>query len=159
MATEGRVSKPTLYRTIGDKDAIVMALSESLVDRIDRAVSAATAPSREPRAAFASSVHAYLESVAADRNVFLFVNAGGHDTEQLRRLVDRSSAGLIDTFVGARRAAGLDPTPATTWAHAIIGAFQMVTVMWLGDEYCDLDGVAEHLTQLFWPGIAGIAAG
>ena len=34
------------------------------------------------------------------------------------------------------------------------GVFQIVTVMWLDDNYCDLDTIAADLTGLSWLGIA-----
>ena len=45
------------------------------------------------------------------------------------------------------------PTTARTWAYSILGAFQVVTVMWLGSDYSDRDTVAADLTALLWPGI------
>jgi AcrR family transcriptional regulator len=157
IAAEATVTKPILYRTIGDKDALVTALSESLVDRINTAVAEASGRSSDPRAEFEGALRSYFGAVEADRNLFLFVNAGGQGTEQLRRLVDRSAAQMVAVFGAARVAAGLDPTPARTWSYAIIGAFQTVTIMWLHDEYCTLHDIADHLTQLLWPGIASIA--
>jgi AcrR family transcriptional regulator len=157
IAAEATVTKPILYRTIGDKDALVTALSESLVDRINTAVADASGRSRDPRGEFEGALRSYFGAVDADRNLFLFVNAGGQGAEQLRRLVDRSAAQMIEVFGTARKAAGLDPSPARTWSYAIIGAFQTITIMWLRDEYCSLDDIADHLTQLFWPGVANIA--
>lgn len=157
IAAEATITKPILYRTIGDKEALVMALSESLIDRINTAVAEASGRTHDPRAEFESAVRTYLRAVNTDRNLFLFVNAGGQSTEQLRRLIDRSSEQMIEVFTTARRAAGLDVSTAQTWGYAIIGAFQLVTIMWLRDEYCALDAVAEHLTQLLWPGVATIA--
>ncbi len=95
----------------------------------------------------------YLSAVDADRNLFLFVNGGSQDTDVVRGLVDRSSEVLIRQLARAR-AAGRDPAAAKTWAYAIIGAFQVVTLMWLRDDYCDLDTVTDDLTQLLWPGVA-----
>jgi AcrR family transcriptional regulator len=157
IAAEATISKPILYRTIGDKEALVAALSDSLVDRINTAVADASGRSADPRSEFEAALRTYLRAVDADRNVFLFVNAGGQGTERLRRLVDRSSVQMIELFSAARGMAGLDQSPARTWAYAIIGAFQIVTLMWLCDEYCALDDLADHLTQLLWPGVANIA--
>ena len=54
----------------------------------------------------------------------------------------------------AMEKAGRDPAAARTWAYAIVGAFQIVTLMWLRDGYCEIDTVADDLTQLLWPGVA-----
>ena len=71
----------------------------------------------------------------------------------IRGLIDRSAAQLIELFATARSDAGRDPTAAKTWAYAIVGAFQVVTLMWLRDAYCDIDTVADDLTLLLWPGV------
>jgi len=154
IAAEAGVSKPILYRTVGDKAALVTALSEFLVDRIDVAVRGATISATDGRSGFEMAVRGYLGAVDTDRNIYLFVNAGDQSTEQLRRLVDRSAQQLLELFTAARVQAGLDRAAARTWAYAVIGAFQTVTTMWLGDEYCDLDTVAQNLTHLLWPGVA-----
>lgn len=154
IAAEADVSKPILYRTIGDKAALVTALSELLVDRVDVAVRSAATSATDRRSGFEMAVRGYLAAVDADRNIYLFVNAGDQSTEQLRRLVDRSARQLLALFTAARTQAGLDRAAARTWAYAVIGAFQTVTTMWLGDEYCDLDIVARDLTHLLWPGVA-----
>ena len=154
IAAEADVSKQILYRTVGDKAALVTALSEFLVDRIDVAVRGATISATDGRSGFEMAVRGYLGAVDADRNIYLFVNASDQSTEQLRRLVDRSAQQLLELFTAARAQAGLDYAAARTWAYAVIGAFQTVTTMWLGDEYCDLDTVAKNLTHLLWPGVA-----
>ena len=157
LAAAATVSKPIIYRTIGDRDALVMALSEALIDRIKVAVDAATDAAEGPDAQFRAAVRGYLTAVDADRNLFLFINAGGQQTDQLRRLVDRSAAQMITQFDALRDGSGHDPSTARTWAHAIVGAFQISTMMWLRDEYCDIDTLADQLTQLLWPGVRDIA--
>lgn len=158
IAAAADVSKPILYRTIGDKDAFVAALSASLVDRLDAAVTASTVRGVEPRVGFERAVHACLQTIDDDRNLFLFVNGGGQGAESFRRLVDRSARQMLDIYTAAHRAAGRDTAPARTWSYAMVGAIQVVAMMWLSDEYADLDDVAEHLTALMWPGIAGAAS-
>lgn len=154
IAAEADVSKPILYRTIGDKAALVTALSELLVDRVEVAVRRATASATDPRSGFEMAVRGYLDAIDTDRNIYLFVNAGDQSTEQFRKLVERSAQQLLELFTAARTQAGLDRSAARTWSYAVIGAFQTVTTMWLGDQYCDLDKLARDLTHLLWPGVA-----
>ena len=156
IAAEATVTKPILYRTIGDKDALVAALSESLVDRINIAVADASGPSGDPRSDFEAAVRTYLRAIDNDRNLFLFVNAGRQGTDQLRGLVDRSSTQLIDLFAAALPREARYLTPARTWAYAIIGSFQIVTIMWLHDEYCTLDELSADLSELIWTGVSTI---
>ena len=153
IAAGASVTKPILYRTVGNKEALMNALSESLVDEIDRAVAAGTRPSGDPRAAFESAIRSYVEAVEADRNLFLYVNAGAPGTDPFRRLVDRSAASMITLFTMMRQRAGLGPDGARTWAWAIVGALQVVTVMWARDEDRDIDQIVTDLSDMLWSGV------
>ena len=155
IAAAAGVSKPIVYRNIGDKDALVAALATMFVDRLNEAVERSTASGTRGRATFAASMRATLEVIDEDRNLFLFVTAGGPGTESVRLLVDRSSSRMIEQFSALRTAAGLDPRPARTWAYATVGAIQVAATMWLRDGYADRDEVADHITQLMWPGLTG----
>jgi len=158
IAAGATVTKPILYRAVGDRGALTFALSEMLVDRINETVEAERVAATDPRGQFEGAVRGYLSAVDADRNLFLFVNGGSQDTDVVRGLVDRSSELLVRQFAAARARAGRDPVAAKTWAYAIVGAFQVVTLMWLRDDYCDLDTVTDDLTQLLWPGVATAGA-
>ncbi len=152
IAAEATVSKPILYRTIGDRAALVVALSEWMIDQITAEITVALEGHTEPRTLFEAAVRGYLAAVDTNRPLFLFVNAGGQPTDQLRRLVDRSAQLMIALFE-ASPALAADPVATRTWAYSILGSFQIVTVMWLDDDYCELDTLAADLTQLLWPGI------
>jgi AcrR family transcriptional regulator len=153
IAAGASVTKPILYRTIGDKAALMAALSETLIDQIDRSVSTASGTATDPVAAFEAAIRGYVAAVDADRNLFLFVNSGAPGTEEFRRLVDRSAASMIEVFSAARTSVGLDPAGARTWAWAIVGALQVVTTMWLRDDGRDVDQVVRELGQLLWSGL------
>ncbi len=153
IAAGASVTKPILYRTIGDKAALVSALAESLVDDLNRAVSDASRAARDPRAAFEAAIRAYIVAVDADRNLYLFVNSSAPGTEEFRRLVDRSSAAMISGFRTSRSRAGLDPDGAAAWAWAIVGALQIVATMWLRDDGRRLDELTHDLSELLWSGL------
>lgn len=155
IAAAAGVSKPIVYRDIGDKDALVAALAERFVDQLNDAVERSTVRGTGGRATFAASMRATFEVIDDDRNLFLFVTAGGPGTESVRLLIDRSSSRMIEQFSAIRTAAGLDPLPARTWAYAVVGAIQVIAMMWLRDGYGERTDIADHLTQLMWPGLAG----
>jgi len=159
IAAGASVTKPILYRTIGDKAALVAALSESLIDQIDVSVNTATGSATDPLAAFEAAIRGYVMAVEADRNVFLFVNSAAPGTDQFRRLVDRSAASMVTVFSGARADVGLDADGARTWAWAIVGALQVVTTMWLRDEARDLDALVRDVSQLLWAGLGPTLGG
>jgi AcrR family transcriptional regulator len=159
IAAGASVTKPILYRTIGDRAALVAALSESLIDQIDRSVTTATGAATDPVVAFEAAIRGYVQAVEADRNIFLFVNSAAPGTDQFRRLVDRSAASMVAVFSTARANVGLDPDGARTWAWAIVGALQVVTTMWLRDADVDLDELVRDVSQLLWSGLGPTLAG
>ena len=152
IAAAARVTKPIVYRTVGDKAALTDALSEWLVDRIAAATAAAAHPGQTPRQQFHAAVTAYLTTIAEHRNVFLFVNAVGPSTELFHRLVDRSAAGIVTLFGPLRVRAGLPGAGAATWGYGIIGAMQVVATMWLHHAYGDAAEIADDMTRLLWDG-------
>jgi AcrR family transcriptional regulator len=149
IAAEAAVTKPIVYRLLGDKSALTMALSEWL---IDTATNAATTEGSDPRLQFRSAMSAYLDTVRTHRSVFLFVGAGGQSAHEVQRLVERSAQRMISVFGDARDAIGVDRVGAHTWAYALVGALQTTMIMWQPDR--SPDQIADDLTALFWDGLA-----
>lgn len=158
IAAAAHVTKPIVYRTMGDKAALTEALSEWLVSRIGTATVAAMHAEQTPRQQFHAAVTAYLTTIAEHRNVFLFVNTMGPSTELFHRLVDQSAAGLVALFGDLRTRAGLPRSGAATWGYGIIGAMQVVATMWLHHAYGEAGEIADDITRLLWDG-AGTTTG
>ncbi len=164
IAAEAAVTKPILYRTIGDRDAVIDAMSDVLVDRIVDAVASSRSIGTAPRDMFVAAVSAYLSAVGQHRDLYLFVNAAGQRMGPLRRRIDRSARTIIDLFEAAGGGLGKTTSPLT-WSHSIIGALQIVTLMWI--ESYDTEGdrprrtaddIADDFTHLLWPGVEAILA-
>lgn len=158
IATEAGITKPTVYRVLGDRAAIVTALAEHLVDLGRQAVAAtqqdgSTMPARQQ---FRATIGGFLHLIDQRQNLFLFVNASGHDAELLGRLIERSAVDLVALFADARTSAGRDPVGSRTWAYGVIGALQASVTMWIQSRYCSVEELAEALTQLLWDGMSTI---
>ncbi len=151
IAAEADVTKPVLYREIGDRAALVSALAEILINRITEAVGDAVVGNVEPRAQLEAAVAGYLSAVDAHRHLFLFVIAGRQRPDEVRHLVEQSATAMIKLFESAPGIA--TSTQARTWAYSIVGVFHTVTTMWLGDQYCDRDQLAADLSALLWPAL------
>ncbi len=158
IAAEAQVTKPILYRGVGDKDALVGALAELLVDRINTAVGAAVVEATSPSDGLRSFVSAYLSVIDDDRNLYLFVTAGGSSDDrvgQALHLADRSAHPIATLLAAQRNADGTDPSVALTWAYGMIGTLHFVTLWWLRDGTLDRDQLTNHLTALLWSGLRG----
>jgi AcrR family transcriptional regulator len=158
IARTAGVTKPALFAHVGDRRALVRGLAERLLTRIEKAVQAALV-GREGRAALEHLIRAQLETIAADRRVYAFVNgAGAGDTTLASTLTfaRRAAAPLAAGIAETRRRAGEDPSPAEPWGMAIIGMLHMVGLWWLddGDRELDADRLAAQLAELLWRGLA-----
>ena len=159
IAATAGVTKPVLFAHIGDRRALVFALSERLLARMEAASQAATANAPPGRAALVASFQASFEAIVAERHLYAFVNgAGAGDTTLATTLefAHRSAAPIITGTAAARAAAGDDPAPAEAWGYAIVGMLHMVGIWWLNDPTTRLDAaqLAEQLTELLWSGLA-----
>ena len=158
VAAEAGVTKPTLYRGVGDKDALVVALAERLVTRMTTAVREMVTVASGPREGTRALVSGYLQQAAGDRNVYLFVTAGGRSDDRVQTallLADRSAEAFARGIAATRRAQGTDPSVGHAWAYGMIGALHFVTLWWLREGATDGDTVAEQITDLLWSGLSG----
>jgi AcrR family transcriptional regulator len=163
IAAAAGVTKPVLFAHVGDRRALVHALAERLLVRIEAAVRDAIAQTPPGRLALERLIAAHLETVSSDRHVYTFVNgAGAGDTELASTLefAQRSAAPLAAGLASARRRAGLETASADAWAHAIIGMLHMTGLWWLHRSPLDRDAqtLAAQLTELLWNGLAPRAA-
>ena len=158
IAAEANVTKPILYRGVGDRDALVAALSERFVERLNDAGNKAVVAADGPEEGLRRLIRAYLEVVDTQRNLFLFVTSGASGGDGGRRsleLADRSAVPMAEQLATHRASAGLDPTVALTWAYGAIGALHYATLWWLRDGRLDPTQLADQLTELLWSGLQG----
>ena len=159
IAQRAGVTKPVLFAHVGDRRALVHALSERLLTRIEDAVRAALASARPGRDALERLIRAQLEAIALDRHVYAFVHGAGAGDRSLDSTISfarRSAAPLIAGIALDRRRAGLDPAPAEAWGHAIIGMLNMTGLWWLEKPAAERDArvLAGQLAELLWEGLA-----
>jgi AcrR family transcriptional regulator len=159
IAAAAGVTKPVLFAHVGDRRALVDALAERLLARIEKAVASALAAGAEGRDALERLIEAQLATVGADRNLYAFVNgAGSGDTNLTSTLAfaQRSAAPLVAGIAATRRSRGLDASVGEPWGHAVIGALHMVSLWWLAEPRRELDAprLAAQLTELLWDGLA-----
>ena len=164
IAAKAGVTKPVLFAHVGDRRALVHALAERLLTRIETAVRVALARSAGGRDSVEQLIRAELETIAADSHLYAFVNGGGAGNTNLESTVAfarRSAAPLIAGIAREREARGLDPAPAEAWGHAIIGMLHMTGLWWIRKPAAQRDAarLASQLCDLLWEGLAAGAPG
>ncbi|MEQ8861673.1 MAG: TetR/AcrR family transcriptional regulator [Pseudomonadales bacterium] len=156
IANEAGVTKPTLYREVGDKDALVNALAERLAVRMAEATSRLVAQASAPREGLRNLIAGYLDLAARDRHLYLFVTAGvtGDDrVAQSLLLADGAASQFADPIAAYRSARGADPAVATVWSYGLLGAMHFVTLWWLREQTPDIEVVIDQITALLWSGM------
>lgn len=156
VAAEAGVTKPILYRGVGDRDALVFALAERLSRRMADQVAEQVALAKDPEDMLRRLVRGYLELASAQRNLYLFVTAGGVGDERLQQsllLADGAAGQFVEGIAAFRAARGADPAVATVWSYGLVGSLHYVTLWWLREPSLDLDTVTEQITALLWAGL------
>jgi AcrR family transcriptional regulator len=164
IAAKAGVTKPVLFAHVGDRRALVHALAERLLTRIESAVRIALARAGGGRDSLEQLIRAELETIAADSHIYAFVNGGGAGNPNLESTVAfarRSAAPLIAGIAHERNTRGLDPAPAEAWGYAIIGMLHMAGLWWLQKPAAERDArkLASQLCDLLWDGLAAGAPG
>jgi AcrR family transcriptional regulator len=130
------VTKPTLYRGVGHRGALVNALALRLMSRMTDDVAQLVDRAEGPRDALRRLVAGYLNRAASDRHLYLYVTAGGASEDRVREsllLADGAARRFVDGIADYRKARGADPAVATVWAYGLVGALHFVTLWWLRD--------------------------
>jgi len=156
IARQAGVTKPTLYRELGDRDALVTALAERLAERMAAATADLVAQATAPRAQLRSLVAGYLDLADRERNLYLFVTAGGPGDDRVERalrLADGVARQFAEPIAAYRAQRGVDPDVATTWSYGLLGALHFVTLWWLRDRPLAIDVVVDQITALLWSGL------
>lgn len=156
IATEAGVTKPILYRGVGDRHALVHALAERLAQRMAVEVEKEVATASSTEDALKRLVAGYLQHAKSERNLYLYVTAGVTGDGQLEQsllLADRTAQQFAQGIAAFRSTHGADPDVATVWSFGLVGALHYVTLWWLREETADQAAVTEHLTALLWTGM------
>jgi len=161
IAVEAGVSKPILYRGVGDRDALVHALALRLSARMAARATRLVAQATAPRDALHRLVRSYLSLAGEDRHLYLYVTAGGASEDRVRQsllLADGAAQQFAQRIAAYRAARGADPAVATVWSYAFVGALHFVTLWWLREDTVDRDVVTQQIADLLWSGIGLEAA-
>ena len=161
IAADVGVAKPILYRYFGSRHGLNAALAERVTGSLTWELQDALARDAGPRALLRVSIDTYLAFVEREPQLYRWLTQWAQ-TEQ-----PQAVAGLMEQFgdeiakVLAERLAafGLDPAPAPTWAHGIVGMVHRAGDRWLDRQDVSRAQLVEQLVTLLWSGVAGYASG
>ena len=156
IALEAGVTKPIVYARVGGRTDVANALAERLADRMIAAAGRAVDGRPYGREMFASLIESNLVTVAAHRELFLYVTGGTSDESPMRTLylAERSTRPMAQQLASWRGKHGMDPSVALPWAYAVVGMLQLVSLWWITEADRSADELADHLAELLWTGFS-----
>jgi AcrR family transcriptional regulator len=161
IAAEIGLTKPAVYRSLGDKAELTAALGERVGARLAVQLAQALAEPAEPgdaarvRAVTSSAIDVFCRFVAEDTNLYRFIvhgSVGTQHTGVMDKPLVVSLGGLVrDSLAQGMQRAGVDPAIADTWAYAMLGAVFAATEHWRRDGTTSRAELVARLTALLCP--------
>lgn len=149
IAAEAGVTKPIIYREIGDKSAVAEAVAEYTSLQIEERTRRVLTASITGAERFRLATRMFFESMWDDRQLLSFVEYGWGSTDgrQLEVMIERAAAPLMRADAGLFGDRPSSEASRRTWAYATIGALRTVVVMWVRDDYCQIDQLVDDVVE------------
>lgn len=163
VAARAHTSKTVVYRHFADRAALYVAVCQRVAQVLSDGIQGAIAAGTEPRARTAAGIEAYLQLVEQDRELYRFVvhrplvdSTPGDPLADVVTMLGDQAAAVIAAELSR---AGLDPAPAPTWGHSLVGLVRGAADQWLtapaGTTRAEL---AAQVTEFAWAGLAGVTS-
>lgn len=156
IAEQAGVSKPVLYQHFPGKLDLYIALLESHVDALVRAVEEALGSTTDNKQRVHNAVGAFFDFVNGDVGAFRMVFESDLRGEpDVQRAVDRATTATVDAIAKTIMSdAGLDAERARLLAVGLVGMSQVSARYWL-DQDADVsrDDAVRLTATLAWRGI------
>lgn len=161
IARESGVTKPILYRVFGDRDGLLVALSERMAAEVGVHVAAALdrGPDDDPRELLRSAIGAYVALIDQETDVYRFVteNIGAGASPTLTGLSAEIGRSIAVVLGEELRAAGADSGAAEPWAHGIVGMVHQAGDWWVRSRTIPREQLVTYLVDLLWDGFSALA--
>jgi AcrR family transcriptional regulator len=156
IAREAGITKPVIYARVGGRAEMANALAERLTLRLVQAGGDAVRSKPFGRDLIASFVAANLHAIREHKELFLYVTGGASDDAPFRAIyLARLSVAPMSQFLSrARVGQGRDSGVADSWAWAIVGMLNFISLRLVSDEVTDIEVLAEQVASLLWSGLS-----
>lgn len=160
MAAEAGITKPVLYRYFGDRDGLIASMAEQfsdeLIERLRQAV--ATVPDRAPVSMIRAAIESYVSFIEEDPALYGFLtHRVPIESPTFVGVVDRIAGWIAETIEEVLRANALDPRPAATWAHGLVGMVHLAGARWVRVRDVARRRLVDDLVRLAAFGLTGAA--
>jgi AcrR family transcriptional regulator len=164
IAAEIGLTKPAVYRSLGDKAELTAALGERMGVRLAQQLAAAlgddadTTDPAQLRTVVSSAIDVFCRFVDEDANLYRFIVHGSvgvpHTGLMDKPLVVHLGELVRDSLARGMRRVGVDPQVADTWAYAMLGAVFAATEHWRRHPTISRTDLVARLTAFITPALA-----
>jgi AcrR family transcriptional regulator len=157
VAAEIGLTKPAVYRSLGDKAELSRALGERVTARLSEQLARALADAAQVRAVVASAIDVFCRFVDEDTNLYRFIVHGSvgmrHTGLMDKALVVNLGEQIRTVLAEGLGRAGTDARVADTWAYAMLGAVFAATEHWRRTQGITRAELVARLTDLLSPAL------
>jgi AcrR family transcriptional regulator len=155
IARVSGIAKPIFYRYFRDKAELFIEVGREVAEAVVAETTAAIDAARSPRSKLAAGIDAYLASIESRPELYRFV-IQHRDLDDYATIVGLHATAVIGEFL---REAGQDSGAAELWGFGIVGLVRAAADRWLEQRTMSRAAVVDSLTDLIWPGLAGMPVG
>jgi AcrR family transcriptional regulator len=155
IARASHIAKPVFYRYFKDKAELFVEVGRAVGEMVVAETTAAIDAAPTPRSKLAAGIDAYLASIESRPELYRFV-LQYRDLGDYATIVGQHATAVIGEFM---RLAGQDSGAAELWGFGIVGLVRAAADRWLEERTMSRASVEHYLTDLIWPGLAGMPAG
>nr|WP_255246929.1 TetR/AcrR family transcriptional regulator [Skermania piniformis] len=159
IAADIGVSKTVLYRYFADKADLIRTTMDRYVEStLAPRIYAAIGGSDGEYELIRSAITAYVDTVSADPDVYLFVmGTGGADRDVVTAFQQMFAEVVAAALLARLTEHRIEPGGAWPWSYAIVGAVQLSTHWWISNRSIGPEELINYLTMMVWNAVEGIA--
>ena len=154
IAAEAGVTKPILYRHLGDRNGLCQAIADRVFGQILEGTVKAFKRNPPGPGLVGAAMDVYLAFLEKDTNVYRFLRKSDLDNTGAYN-VGRDFAGALTRSLSVY---GFDPEAAQTWGHGMVGMVEAAGQWWLEERPISRRKLVEHLSTLLWDGFERIGS-
>jgi AcrR family transcriptional regulator len=155
IARASHIAKPVFYRYFRDKAELFVEVGRAVGETVVAETTAAIDAAPSPRSKLAAGIDAYLASIESRPELYRFV-LQYRDLGDYATIVGQHATAVIGDLM---RQAGQDSGAAELWGFGIVGLVRAAADRWLEERTMSRAAVVHYLTDLIWPGLAGMPPG
>jgi AcrR family transcriptional regulator len=154
IARASHIAKPIFYRYFRDKAELFIEVGRAVAETVVAETTAAIDAAQSPRSKLAAGIDAYLAGIESRPELYRFV-LQHRELDDYATIVGLHASAVIGEFM---REAGQDSGAAEIWGFGIVGLVRAAADRWLERPTMSRAAVVVDLTDLIWPGLAGVPA-